>query len=45
MKHLSSRWKQTFSLWQLSPFLFHRILLHYRIFHDQHGGCLINNKL
>jgi len=38
MEHLSPRWKQIFSLWQLSSFLFHRIL------HDQHGGCLIRNR-
>ena len=26
------------------PFLFHRILLHYQILHDQHGGSLIRNR-
>ena len=33
-----SKMKTYFSLWQLSSFLFHRIL------HDQHGGCLIRNR-
>ena len=39
-----SKMKTYFSLWQLSFFLFHRILLQYRNLDDQHGRCLIRNR-